>query len=114
MSIPFSQKQVADQAIAIYCQRKLPHWKSGPVNLAHRWRGTRVTLLEQRRHRLDPSLWGDNPIAQFRFDPEHGAWTLYWRDRNQRWRPYQEHPGSRSIERLLEEVDQDPAGIFWA
>jgi len=40
-------------------------------------------------------------------------WTLYWRDRNQRWHKYDLIAPSPDILTLLDEVDRDPTCIFW-
>lgn len=113
MSVPASLKQSVDETLAGYCRRKAPPQFRDTVKLMHQWRGTKVTLVEQRPHWKDPSIWGDSPVAQFRFDPVRGDWKLYWCDRNQRWHRYEDHPGSRAIDQLLSEVDRDPNGIFW-
>ena len=113
MPIPAALKQTTDQELAVYCDQKVPLHVLDRVRLVHQWRGSSVTLIEQRPWWRDEITWLDSPIAQFRYDAQTNDWTLYWRDRNQRWHRYEEHPGSRSINRLLAEVDQDPTGIFW-
>jgi len=52
-------------------------------------------------------------IAQLRYDPEARQWSLYCRDRNERWWPYRDIPPSTSVDPLLAELDADPTGIFW-
>lgn len=52
-------------------------------------------------------------VAQLRYDPETGAWSLYCRDRNERWFPYFDIKPSRDVGPLLAEIDADPTGIFW-
>jgi len=115
MPIPTALKQTVDQEIADYCDQKVPPQVLDKVRLVHQWRGNWVTLVEQRPYWKDPTggEWLDSPVAQFRYDEHQNDWTLHWRDRNQRWHPYDGLPGSRSISRLLAEVDQDPTGIFW-
>ena len=113
MPIPAELKHTVDQEVAAYCERKIPLRVCGKVRLIHQWRGSRVTLVEQRPKWNDPAIWVDSPVAQFRYHEDQNDWTLYWRDRNQRWHLVEENPGSRSITRLLAEVDQDPTGTFW-
>jgi hypothetical protein len=50
-------------------------------------------------------------VAQLRYD--HGSWTLYWADRNGRWRPYSDLDPWPRLDDLLAEIDRDPAGAFW-
>jgi hypothetical protein len=40
-------------------------------------------------------------------------WTLFWRDRNQRWHRYDYAAPTAEIATLLNEIDSDPTGIFW-
>jgi len=87
MPVPDNLKSCIDETFAGFCHRRVPPHVRDQVRLVHQWRGTKVTLVEQRPHWRDPEVWGDSPVAQFRFDLERGAWSLYWRDRNARWRP---------------------------
>lgn len=114
MPIDADLKSQVTKILEDYCERKVPLRVRDKVRLVHRWIGTKVVLVEQRPYWKDSSApWIDSPVVQFRYHAETNDWTLYWRDRNQRWHPYEPHPGSRSINRLLAEVDQDPTGIFW-
>jgi len=40
-------------------------------------------------------------------------WSLYWRDRNLRFRDYDRVRPTESVEYLLAEVDRDPTAILW-
>lgn len=114
MPIPTSLKQAVDHELTAYCEKKVPLRVRDKVRLVHRWHGAKVMLVEQRPYWKDASAeWIDSPVAQLRYHDDTNDWTLFWRDRNQRWHAYEPHPGSRSITRLLAEVDQDPTGIFW-
>ena len=56
--------------------------------------------------------WSRVPVAQLRYDPDHKNWTLYCADRNSRWHRYElVDPGT--VDELLEEIEDDPTGIFW-
>ena len=113
MPIPAELKETVDAALASYCQHNVPAHIRDQAKLTHRWRGSKVTLVEQRRHWLDPTIWGESPVAQFRYNPDAKDWRLFWRDDRERWHRYEDHPGARNISRLLVEVDQDPVGLFW-
>jgi hypothetical protein len=52
-------------------------------------------------------------IAQFRFDPSTGQWTLYCADRNSKWHKYLDVEPTSRFDTLLEEVNKDPTGIFF-
>jgi len=52
------------------------------------------------------------PIAQIRYDDE-GLWTLYFGDRNGRWTRYSYLDPERSIDVVIDEINQDPTALFW-
>ena len=73
-----------------------------------------LTIVERRapwREGLGPE-WTAFPIARLRYTAVDKSWTLYWRDRNLRFRIYERLTPSRRVEDLLTEVDDDPTGIF--
>jgi len=75
-----------------------------------------VTIAERRapwREDFGPE-WTSSGIARLRYTAKSRLWTLYWRDRNQRWHRYDLIEPSADVLRLLDEVDRDPTGIFWA
>jgi Protein of unknown function (DUF3024) len=57
--------------------------------------------------------WSSLKVAQLRYDPDTATWSLYYRDRNERWHPYPRIRSSRDVAALLAEIDADPTGIFW-
>lgn len=57
--------------------------------------------------------WASQGIARFRYVAKHSRWSLYWRDRNQRWHKYDLVGSTPDVLPLLDEVDRDPTGIFW-
>ena len=83
------------------------------VRVNHKIRGNSVTIIEQRPSFPDKSIWVDIPAAQIRFNIENYTWTLYCPDRNSRWHLYWECDPTKNIDDLLEEIDEDPIGIFW-
>jgi hypothetical protein len=40
-------------------------------------------------------------------------WTLQWRDRHGNWRRYADATPTADVTVLLNEIDEDPTGIFW-
>ncbi len=61
---------------------------------------------------LDPE-WTKIPVAQFRYAVESSLWTVYWADRNSRWREDYETQPSHNLEDLIAEVADDVTGISW-
>jgi hypothetical protein len=74
-----------------------------------------VTIVERRvpwRIELGPD-WTSLEIARFGYAASSGLWTLYWQDRNERWRRYDSIAPNASILALLAEVGRNPCGVFW-
>jgi len=113
--MPLSEftKKLIETKITGYCEHKIPMHARDKVKLIFSIRGNNVTLFETRPYFHNPSIWTENPIAQFRYDNKSSKWTLYYADRNSRWHPYTGAKSSHNIDDLLKEVDRDPTGIFW-
>ena len=55
---------------------------------------------------------GRHNVAQIRFDADTGNWSLYWRDRNSKWHPFDlVEPGT--VDQMLVAIDEDAIAIFW-
>jgi hypothetical protein len=52
-------------------------------------------------------------VAQLRYTAGNGLWTLYCADRNGRWHPYHQSKPTNRITELLDQITDDPTGIFW-
>lgn len=52
-------------------------------------------------------------VARLRYTATRRDWTLYWCDRNGRFRRYELLRPQPSIQRLMDEIDRDPTCIFW-
>lgn len=69
-----------------------------------------LTITERRRpwrEDLGPE-WTSFPIARLRYTATDRSWTLYWRDRNLRFHIYDRLAPSRRVDKLLNEIDDDP------
>ena len=113
MAIPDAVKIVVESSLVSFIEQRVPPHVRDKVRLSYRFRGNFVTLYEDRPYFRKPGEWVKIPIAQFRFDPEQRDWTLYYRDRNSRWHKYFDLGPNDDFEVLLEEVNEDPTGIFW-
>lgn len=113
MPLPASIKTGIEQIMRPYCENKVPAAYRDQSRVGFKFRGNSVTLYEERPRFREPETWVDTVVAQFRYDPQSEQWTLYWADRNSRWHRYSEVKPKKSFKRLLDEVDEDPTGIFW-
>lgn len=96
MALPEFIKASVEKALTAYCSRKVPAHVSDRLKVNFRFRGNNVTLFESRPYFLDQSKWIDSVVAQFRYDPENGTWSLYCADRNSRWHAYSHRPQKNS------------------
>jgi Protein of unknown function (DUF3024) len=105
---------IAVAAVELFCEARIPEQYREDVRLECTRRGNTITILE-RRAPWTPDLtdWTSLKVAQLRFDPASQQWSLFCRDSNERWWPYEEIQTSASVDGLLAEIDADPTGIFW-
>ena len=113
MALSDTVRHQVESKLKAFCDRRVPAHIRDKVNLTFRFRGNSVTLYENRPVWDKPSEWIHMAIAQFRFDPSTGHWTLYCADRNSKWHEYLDVDPTKRLEKLLEEVDRDPTGIFF-
>ena len=104
--------QRIEVALGRYCEARVPPHARDEIQLTHRIRGTTVTLFERRPAWRAPGEWTETSVAQFRYEPVTGMWSLFCCDRHQRWHPYDRRP-AKKLASLLREVDADRSGIFW-
>lgn len=107
--------EVSIAAVRRYCESKTPPDLRNEMRLDVVVRGSTITIFDARPpwHADMGPEWTQTSVAQFRFDASNGLWSLYWADRNSRWHLYDEVEPSTNIVDLIEEVDEDPTGIFY-
>lgn len=113
MPLPPLVKQLVELKFSHYCERKVSAQLKDLIRLKFKVWGTHVTLIEARPHWNDPAEWSETKVAQFRYDPAENQWSLFCSDRNQKWLRYIDLDPSARLDDLLQEVDEDPMGIFW-
>jgi hypothetical protein len=102
-------------AIRAYCEQRVPSHAREEVCVQAELDGNAVTIVE-RRPPWRPGLgteWTSSPIARLRYVARDKLWSLYWRDRNSKWHRYTDVRPTPDVSVLLDEVDEDPTGIFW-
>ena len=113
MPISDTVKHQVETQLKSFCETRVPPDIRDKVNLSFEFRANSVTLFENRPRWNDPSEWTHSAVAQFRFEPKSGRWTLFCADRNSRWHEYPEVEPTSRFDELLEEVSKDPTGIFF-
>ena len=117
MPIPKSVIGEIEGKLKDYCD-DIPEHVKNKLRYDFKIRGNSVTLIESRPYFLNPDRWTHHRFAQFRYNPYTGKWKLFAPDRNAKWHDYSQWKGNWDnspcdFDRLLEEVEADPTGIFW-
>jgi hypothetical protein len=113
MPLPILKKQLADKLLHSFCEKRIPNEHRDKIRLSYRFRGNSVTLIDSRPDMFDKDKWLDLSIAQFRYDSADEKWTLYFADRNDKWHMYMDCDSSKDLQDLIDEVNEDPTGIFF-
>jgi len=113
MALDEMTKARAEKMLAAFCEERVPKAVRDKVRLSYEFRGSCLTLYEDRPSFQDPSEWTHSPVAQFRHDENTNRWTLYCCDRNSKWHRYSNSDPTQNLEQLIQEVDKDPTCIFW-
>lgn len=100
--------------IRTYCDAKVPAHLRDQARVEADTRGNSVTIFDCRPPwHPDVTEWSRAPVAQLRYKAATKAWTLYRADRNSRWHPYEDLDADQHVQALIDEIDEDPTGIFW-
>jgi len=102
-------------AVRQFCEQRVAPELADQIRLEIVEEGGALTIVERRppwRDDFGPE-WSRSDIAKLRYVSKDGLWTLYSPDSNGRWHRYDEIGPAPAVGPLLEEVDRDPAGIFW-
>lgn len=113
MALPARQISEIEGLLGPYCEHSSPKHLRLRRSVRYRIDGHTVTLVERRSANGRGAPWHELPVARFRWTATRGDWTLYWNDRDERWRRYEKRATARRLVTLLREVDRDPLGFFW-
>ena len=70
-------------------------------------------IFEIRPQWDDPTKKTEGPIAKATYVKINKVWKLYWMRADLKWHNYKPFPTSKSLEKILEVIEQDPHGCFW-
>lgn len=113
MSLSEFEIKRIDKLLNAYCDNKIPAHLRDQIRIEYRIRGNEVSLFESRSHLQGSGEWISTKVACFKKDVQSQTWHLFWADRNSQWQPYAPLPCHRDIEKLLQEVENNPTGAFW-
>jgi len=96
-----------------YCRVRVPASFRDQIRVEAAVRGSSVSIYECRPPwRPDLTEWSKVRVAQLRYSANTPHWSLYWADRNGRWRRYHDLDPS-PVDEALSEIEADPTCIFW-
>lgn len=100
--------------IRAYCDSRVSARLRDQIRVEAAVRGNSVTIFDCRPP-WHPNItgWSRVRVAQLRYDPSTTSWTLYWADRNGRWHRYYDLEPNQPVQRLIDEIQEDPTAIFW-
>jgi hypothetical protein len=99
------------QRVREYCAAKVPEALQDQVRVEVTRRGDALTIVE-RRCPWTPEIaeWSSQRVARLRCAGV--VWTLDCADSRGRWYRFDPFP-TGTLDDLLEQIDEDPTGIFW-
>lgn len=115
VSVAEQAKLKAIDLVSEFCENGVPDRVLDQVRLEFTTRGNSLTIIERRvpwPAEAGPE-WSSLKIAQLRYDPGSNTWSLFCRDRNERWWEYDNIGPTADVSPLLAEIDADPTCIFW-
>ena len=88
MPIPDDIRTEAEAHLDRYISNLIPKHVQDKLRIGYVAKGMAITLFEQRPYWKDKAIWTKSDVARARYSKTDGEWTLYWRDRNEKWHVY--------------------------
>ncbi len=96
-----------------YCDQRVPTRARDQVRVESSVRGNTVTIVECRAPWHESlTEWTKHEVARLRVNVSTGKWSLFWRDRNNKWNPY-DLVDAGTLDEMLAAIDEDVTCIFW-
>jgi hypothetical protein len=113
MPLPADVRAAAEIVLAEFCRSQSPRTLADRLRYEYAFVAHTALLIERRPHFMNPAEWTSLTVAKFRYTVSKGVWTLYWADRNEKWRRLLGVDASPSVDALIAEVIADPFRVFW-
>ncbi len=113
MALSEIQRAQVTKRLTAFCDARVPSAVRDKLRLGFRIKGNEVVLFEERPAFRPPHEWREMVVAKFKYVGTQRLWRLYCQHRDLRWHSYETLPAAQSFDRLLDEVAEDPTGIFW-
>ena len=83
------------------------------LDIAFRVSGQSFEIYEIRPQWDNPTNKIDGPIAKVTYVKSKKTWKLFWMRADLKWHSYTPFPSSKSLEEILEVINQDQHCCFW-
>lgn len=114
VALPEFIKVLVEKKLGEYCNNRVPVHLHNKLNVTFETRANNITIYENRAPwRSDLTEWTKIKVAQIRYDEKKAMWKLYCRDQYGKWHLYEPLPAMKDLDRIIEEIETDPTGIFW-
>jgi len=113
MALPQFVKARVEFKLKSYCDNRVSPEVRDKVRVCFRIEEDSVTLYEERPALMKPGTLVESNVSKFEYDAKTTMWTLYCRDQYSHWHKYDVFEPSLDFDDLLQEVEEDPTGIFW-
>ncbi|MBW1965665.1 MAG: DUF3024 domain-containing protein [Deltaproteobacteria bacterium] len=87
--------------------------KRSKLDISFKISGQSFEIFDIRPRWDDPSQKIEGSIAKATFVKSTKNWKLYWKRADMKWHGYEPFQESKSLEKILEVINQDQYGCFW-
>lgn len=114
MALSEFEKVRINRLLAAYIEsRRPPPSLRSKVDTAYRLEGQSFVIYNIRPVWNDPERNHEEHIAKATYVKARKTWKLYWMRADLKWHGYDPLRESRTLERVLQEIEADPYGCFW-
>ena len=109
----FEIKRV-EKLVGQFIERKRPakHIRK-ELDFSFRISAQSFEIFEIRPQWNDPTKTTETPVARATYVKSKNIWKLYWMRADLKWHSYQPFPSSKSLEKILQVIEEDSHGCFW-
>lgn len=103
-----------EKLVGQYVERKRPpkHIRN-ELDISFRVSGQSFEIFETRPQWNDQTKKTEGSIAKATYVKNKNHWKLYWMRADLKWHSYPPFPVSKSLEKILEVIEQDSHHCFW-
>ena len=83
------------------------------LDLGFRVSNQSFEIFEIRPRFDDPNEKIEIPVAKSTFVKNKKIWKLFWMRANSKWVSYEPFPQSKSLEKIIQTIEQDAHCCFW-